>query len=130
MNTMLLLVLLSVLTTMKTCQGYCEESDEEPAASGLHVKTSDTTGKLPSLLMKRFFDGLSHDGFVGLMGKRNIGTKEIPQLQKRDMHDFFVGLMGRRNAELSNLNGLNKEASPDVESPVLPSKCRMRFRHA
>ncbi|XP_032871593.1 tachykinin-3 isoform X2 [Amblyraja radiata] len=92
------------------------------ADGGVLTKGSMNEEKLPHLFLKRFYDGLSYDGFVALMGRRMAGTKEIPVAQKRDLDDFFVGLMGRPNMELGLVGPSNVESkrSRDKEA-IAPS---------
>ncbi|MEE6471639.1 hypothetical protein FKM82_009327 [Ascaphus truei] len=113
------------LMVVSTCHGNCGEP-QETEGSDAQLKNSDIY-KLPTSLLKRFYDEDSYDGFVGLMGRRNSDSKEFSSLPlKRDMHDFFVGLMGKRNFQTGNPTNGDKETQPDR----YPTKCRMRFRRS
>ncbi|XP_038642539.1 tachykinin-3-like isoform X1 [Scyliorhinus canicula] len=116
MKSFIALALLSI--SLKTCQG---SHDGHLTNSGALSKGNVNADKLPLLFLKRFYDGLSYDGFVGLMGRRMAGAKEIPGAQKRDMNDFFVSLMGRRNLEYDTSTTLNKDIS-ERKGPRTPSK--------
>ncbi|XP_041036075.1 neurokinin-B-like isoform X2 [Carcharodon carcharias] len=115
MKGLIALAVLSILLQMS--QG---SHDGQLANGGVLTKGNLNAEKLPLLFLKRFYDGLSHDGFVGLMGRRMAGTKESPVARKRDMNDFFVGLMGRRNMEFGPAGPFNwsKELGPFEESDV------------
>ncbi|XP_062893484.1 tachykinin-3a [Mobula hypostoma] len=104
----------------------CWANHEGQLANGaVLTKGSLHEEKLPLLFLKRFYDGLSYDGFVGLMGRRMAGTKEIPVAQKRNMDDFFVGLMGRRNMELDDSTALNKDV-PERKGHSTSTNCKLR----
>ncbi|XP_067832436.1 tachykinin-3-like [Heptranchias perlo] len=118
MKSFIALALLSIL--LKICRGNHEG---QLANSEVLTKGNPNAEKL--LFLKRFSDGLSYDGFVGLMGRRMAGTKEIPVAQKRDMHDFFVGLMGRRNMEFDESAALNGDVA-ETKGPSTPVKCKLR----
>ncbi|XP_005986250.2 tachykinin-3a isoform X2 [Latimeria chalumnae] len=130
MRSFLIQAFLSVLIMVTTCQGNCEEFPEQQASGTDQSKWNSDLQKLPSFLMKRLYNGLPYDGFVGLMGKRSADTKETVSSEKRDMHDFFVGLMGKRNVDAANkLTAISKETPTGFRGPTL-SKCRMRFRRS
>ncbi|XP_078287459.1 tachykinin-3-like [Rhinoraja longicauda] len=95
------------------------------ATGGVPTKGSVNEEKLPHLFLKRFYDGLSYDGFVGLMGRRMAGIKENPVAQKRDLDDFFVGLMGRRNMELDESTALNED-DPGRKGHGTSTSCKLR----
>ncbi|XP_078057103.1 tachykinin-3-like [Mustelus asterias] len=120
MKSFIALALLSI--SLKTCAG---SHDGHLANAGVLSKANTNVDKLPLLFLKRFYDGLSYDGFVGLMGRRMADAKEIPVAQKRDMNDFFVGLMGRRNMEFDTSTTLNKDVA-EGEGASTPSKCKLR----
>ncbi|XP_072423034.1 tachykinin-3-like isoform X2 [Chiloscyllium punctatum] len=120
MRAFLVLAMLSLL--LETCQG---KHAGWLANSGVLAKENTDSEHLPPLFLKRFYDGHSYDGFVGLMGRRMAGTKEIPPALKRDMSDFFVDLMGRQNTELDTLATLNKGA-PGEKEFTAPAKCKLR----
>uniref|UniRef100_A0AAY5K1J9 Neuromedin-K n=1 Tax=Esox lucius TaxID=8010 RepID=A0AAY5K1J9_ESOLU len=121
MRSGLLLVALFLAMKLRSSESSCEE----PAA-GRFRTTADSEVSTPDLkilqrtLLKRYND-LDYDSFVGLMGRRSAG--------KREMDDVFVGLMGRRNSELGNMSPLRKETYPQTRrGGVFFNKCRMRFR--
>ncbi|XP_059499399.1 tachykinin-3a isoform X2 [Stegostoma tigrinum] len=77
MRAFLVLALLSILLEM--CQG--KHVGQLPN-DGVLTKENAALENLPPLFLKRFYDGQSYDGFVGLMGRRMAGTKEIPPALK------------------------------------------------
>ncbi|XP_059499396.1 tachykinin-3a isoform X1 [Stegostoma tigrinum] len=119
MRAFLVLALLSILLEM--CQG--KHVGQLPN-DGVLTKENAALENLPPLFLKRFYDGQSYDGFVGLMGRRMAGTKEIPPALKRDMNDFFVGLMGRRDMEFDTSAALNKGAAKKKGFSA-PIKCKL-----
>uniref|UniRef100_UPI00398E7FEF tachykinin-3-like n=1 Tax=Pristiophorus japonicus TaxID=55135 RepID=UPI00398E7FEF len=121
MKSIIALAFLSIL--LKLCRGNHEG---QLALDEVLPKGNPNVEKLPLLFLKRFYDGLSYDGFVGLMGRRMAGSKETPVAQKRDMHDFFVGLMGRRNMEFDEATTLNKDV-PETKGPSTPIQCKLRL---
>ncbi|XP_051865603.1 tachykinin-3-like [Pristis pectinata] len=116
------IVLALVSAVLKMCWANHEG---QLASGGALTKGSLNEEKLPLLFLKRFYDGLSYDGFVGLMGRRTAGAKEIPVAQKRDLDDFFVSLMGRRNMELDESTALNKDV-PESKGHSISSNCKLR----
>ncbi|XP_066564681.1 tachykinin-3 [Amia ocellicauda] len=126
MRSCVVLAMLSLMVAFQSCQSSCDDPPE-PLSSELQGTPSLNT--LPRAFLKRFYDGINYDGFVGLMGRRSAGTNDLPP-QKRDMHDFFVGLMGRRNTESGNPSPLRKEPYPESRGSIFPNKCKMRFRRA
>ncbi|XP_038864644.1 neurokinin-B-like [Salvelinus namaycush] len=99
-----LLVALFVAMKLHSSQSSCEE----PAA-GAHRSTDSKEGpglgNLQRTILKRY-NGLDYDSFVGLMGRRSAG--------KREMDDVFVGLMGRRNSELGFGTGIDIGHTADI----------------
>ncbi|XP_041097792.1 tachykinin-3b isoform X1 [Polyodon spathula] len=127
MKSVFVLAIMSFLMMVRSCQSSCEEI-QEPMSSDLQIKQDiSSVNTLPRAFLKRFYDGMNYDGFVGLMGKRTAGSNELPP-EKRDMHDFFVGLMGRRNTENGNPVPLKRETFPGSRGTIFPNKCKMRFR--
>uniref|UniRef100_A0A8C7Q176 Neuromedin-K n=1 Tax=Oncorhynchus mykiss TaxID=8022 RepID=A0A8C7Q176_ONCMY len=119
MRSGILLVALFVAMKLHSSQSSCEE----PAA-GAHRSTDSEEGpglgNIQRTILKRY-NGLDYDSFVGLMGRRSAG--------KREMDDVFVGLMGRRNSELGNMRPLRKEVYPETrKGGLFFNKCRLRFR--
>ncbi|XP_077339683.1 tachykinin-3 [Lithobates pipiens] len=113
------------LMAVQSCHGGCTEPQDTQGSGVQYKKTSDIY-KLPSSLLKRFYDDDSYDGFVGLMGRRNSDSKEFSSLPlKRDMHDFFVGLMGKRNLQTGNFASEEREVEPDSR---YSRKCRKSRR--
>eukprot|EP00062_Callorhinchus_milii_P026529 gi/632988742/ref/XP_007883277.1/ PREDICTED: tachykinin-3 [Callorhinchus milii] len=107
---MRILFALAVLSIfLKTSHGNWEESVQQPGNGWDLDRGNRDPGNVPSFPFKRYYDGLSYDGFVGLMGRRMAGTKA--SAQKRNMHDFFVGLMGRRNVEYGESTPPGRAAS-------------------
>ncbi|XP_072423035.1 uncharacterized protein [Chiloscyllium punctatum] len=86
MRAFLVLAMLSLL--LETCQG---KHAGWLANSGVLAKENTDSEHLPPLFLKRFYDGHSYDGFVGLMGRRMAGTKEIPPALKRPAGPFNLG---------------------------------------
>ncbi|KAK1151322.1 hypothetical protein AOXY_G32895 [Acipenser oxyrinchus oxyrinchus] len=123
MKSFFVLAILSFLMMVRSCHSSCEEI-QEPIGSDLQIKDSSSVNTLPRSFLKRFYDGMNYDGFVGLMGKRTAGKLQV----FGDMHDFFVGLMGRRNTENGNPVPLKKETFPESRGTIFPNKCKMRFR--
>ncbi|XP_055520477.1 tachykinin-3-like [Leucoraja erinacea] len=115
------------LALVSACLEMCSTNHEGQlvADGGVLTEGSLNEEKLPHLFLKRFYDGLSYDGFVGLMGRRMAGTKEIPVAQKRDLDDFFVGLMGRRNMELDESTGINED-EPGRKGHRTATNCKPR----
>ncbi|XP_029452844.1 tachykinin-3 [Rhinatrema bivittatum] len=129
MRSSLLFLALLLLMVVERCRAYCEETPE-PGARAAQPKTSNIY-KLPASLLKRYYDGGSYDGFVGLMGRRNTDSKELSSSpQKRDMHDFFVGLMGRRNTGPDSPTDISQETFPSLEDPKYSTKCRVRYQRS
>ncbi|XP_030051086.1 tachykinin-3 [Microcaecilia unicolor] len=129
MRSSLLLLTILFLMVVETCQAYCEETQESEARRAQPKQKVSNIYKLPPSLLKRYYDGGSYDGFVGLMGRRNSDSKEFSSSpQKRDMHDFFVGLMGRRNTDSDSPTDISQETFPSLEDPKYSTKCRVRFQ--
>ncbi|KAJ8397048.1 hypothetical protein AAFF_G00011020 [Aldrovandia affinis] len=122
MRSGLLLAILSLMMTIRTCQSSCEEQEPHKPES----EESPSFSKFPRGILKRY-NGIDYDSFVGLMGRRSTGSNEVPPPQKRDMHDFFVGLMGRRSSEAGNARPWRSE-SPGPTGGFFFNKCKLRFR--
>ncbi|KAG7471869.1 hypothetical protein MATL_G00102590 [Megalops atlanticus] len=122
MRSGLLLAILSLTMTLRSCQSSCEE--QEPHKS--EPEESPSFGNFPRGFLKRY-NGIDYDSFVGLMGRRSTGANDLPRPHKRDMHDFFVGLMGRRSSESGNVHPWRKE-HPERTGGIFFNKCKLRFR--
>ncbi|XDV46132.1 hypothetical protein PO909_014081 [Leuciscus waleckii] len=93
------LVLLFLVLVLETrwSESSCQQSESQRSDSN----ESPSFRLSAHNLLKRYND-IDYDSFVGLMGRRNADTDDLPPQRKREMHDIFVGLMGRRGADPGN----------------------------
>ncbi|KAJ8265547.1 hypothetical protein COCON_G00146460 [Conger conger] len=122
MRSGLLLAILAVMMTIRSCQSSCEEQEPHKLESEERPGFSN----FPRGILKRY-NGIDYDSFVGLMGRRSAGSNDLPPPQKRDMHDFFVGLMGRRSSDSGSVRPWRSE-SPGRTGRFFFNKCKLRFR--
>ncbi|XP_016333812.1 tachykinin-3-like [Sinocyclocheilus anshuiensis] len=120
------LVLLFLVLVLETrwSESSCQQSESQRAVSG----ESPSFRLSARNLLKRYND-IDYDSFVGLMGRRNADTEDIPPQRKREMHDIFVGLMGRRSADHETGRPWKKDY-PETGSSggIFFNKCKLRFR--
>ncbi|XP_052397420.1 tachykinin-3-like [Carassius gibelio] len=121
---LVLLFLVLVLETRRS-ESSCQQSESHRSVSG-----ESPSFRLSAHNMLKRYNDIDYDSFVGLMGRRNVDTADIPPQRKREMQDIFVGLMGRRNADPETGRPWRKE-NPETgaRGGNFFNKCKLRFRH-
>ncbi|XP_018615892.1 tachykinin-3a [Scleropages formosus] len=122
MRSALLLALLSLMMTLRSCRSSCDEQENYRS----ELEKSATFADVPGDRVKRYSD-IDYDSFVGLMGRRSAGANNSPSSFKRDMHDVFVGLMGRRSSQTDEARPWRKE-NAERRPGIFFNKCKLRFR--
>ncbi|KAL4646156.1 tachykinin-3-like isoform X1 [Arapaima gigas] len=111
----LLLAVLFLTVTIRSCESSCEEQQQHHASQ---LQNSPNYAAIPGELVKRYKD-IDYDSFVGLMGRRSAG-------ESGDMHDVFVGLMGRRSSQSDDSRPWRKDYA-ERRPGIFFNKCKMRF---
>ncbi|XP_016377884.1 tachykinin-3-like [Sinocyclocheilus rhinocerous] len=90
------LVLLFLVLVLETrwSESRCQQSESHRSVSG-----ESPSFRLSAHNLQKRYNDIDYDSFVGLMGRRNVDTDDIPPQRKREMQDIFVGLMGRRSTD-------------------------------
>ncbi|XP_016351333.1 tachykinin-3-like [Sinocyclocheilus anshuiensis] len=120
------LVLLFLVLVLETrwSESRCQQSESHRSISG----ESPSFRLSAHNLLKRYND-MDYDSFVGLMGRRNVDTDDIPPQRKREMQDIFVGLMGRRSTYPETGRPWRKDyPETGARGGNFFNKCKLRFR--
>ncbi|KAK2885507.1 hypothetical protein Q8A67_016344 [Cirrhinus molitorella] len=121
------LVLLFLVLVLET--RWSESSCQQSAESQKSVSDESPSFRLSAHNLLKRYNDIDYDSFVGLMGRRNADTDDIPPQRKREMHDIFVGLMGRRSADPETGRPWRKDyPETSASGGIFFNKCKLRFR--